>query len=131
MKRTEVAKDREKADGRRWFEKFVEVGQQVVSRAPFFFFCVLIIVVWAASYPFFHEVETWMAVIHTVASVISIVFLVLLQNSGRRAEEAAQEKLNVLADALSDLMESQAAHDPKLDAAIERLRSAVGLEEKH
>jgi hypothetical protein len=56
---------------------------------------------------------------------------VLLENSSRRGEEAAQEKLNVLAEALSDLMESQARKDPELQPAVERLRTAVGLEERH
>ena len=55
----------------------------------------------------------------------------LLENSGRRAEEAAQEKLNVLAEALADLMSSQARQDPTLEEAVVRLRDAVGLEERH
>ena len=37
----------------------------------------------------------------------------------------------MLAEALSDLMESQAQQDPKLQPAVERLRTAVGLEERH
>lgn len=72
-----------------------------------------------------------MAVIHTVSSVLSLLLLVLLENSGRRAEEAAQEKLNVLAEALSDLMESRAQDDAGLQKSVARLRDAVGLEERH
>ena len=60
--------------------------------------------------------------------MLSLLLLVLLENSSRRGEEAAQEKLNVLAEALSDLMASQARKDPELEPAIERLRDAVGLE---
>ena len=131
MERSDAAHDRKQDDGRNPFERFVEAIQQVVSRAPFFFVCVLIIVVWAVSVPLFADLKTWMAVIHTVSSVLSLLLLVLLENAGRRAEEAAQEKLNVLAEALSDLMESRAQDDPKLDEAVQRLRDAVGLEERH
>ena len=35
------------------------------------------------------------------------------------------------AEALSDLMESQARQDPELEDAVRRLREAVGLEERH
>ena len=98
MKRSDAARDREHDDGRNWFERFVEQAQQLVSRAPFFLICVCIIVAWAASLPLFGDVKTWMGLIHTVSSVLSLLLLVLLENSGRRAEEAAQEKLNVLAE---------------------------------
>jgi low affinity Fe/Cu permease len=131
MERSDAARDREHDDGRSWFELFVEQTQQVVSRAPFFFICVCIILAWAVSLPLFSDLKTWMATIHTVSSVLSLLLLVLLENSGRRAEEAAQEKLNVLAEGLSDLMESRSQDDPGLDDAVKRLRDAVGLEERH
>lgn len=131
MKRSEAARDRDQEDGRNLFERFVEHTQQLVSRAPFFFICVGIILAWGLSFPLFSDVKTWMSVIHTVTSVLSLLLLVLLENSGRRAEEATQEKLNVLAEGLSDLMESRAREDPKLNDAVNRLRDAVGLEERH
>jgi hypothetical protein len=56
---------------------------------------------------------------------------VLLENAGRRGEEAAQEKLNVIAEALADLMESRADDDPGLEESVRRLREATGLEERH
>ncbi|MDQ2788639.1 MAG: hypothetical protein M3Y73_02590 [Actinomycetota bacterium] len=55
----------------------------------------------------------------------------LLENAGRRAEEAAQEKLNVIAEALAELMTSEARTDPDLREAAERLRQAVALEKRH
>jgi hypothetical protein len=42
-----------------------------------------------------------------------------------------QEKLNVIAEALAALMDSRAADDPRLREAVEDLREAVGLEERH
>ena len=63
--------------------------------------------------------------------MLSLLLLVLLENAGRRSEEAAQEKMNVMAEALAALMESQARHDPGLDEAVSHLRKAVGLEERH
>jgi hypothetical protein len=49
-----------------------------------------------------------------------------------RAEEAAQEKLNVIIEVLAELMDSGAArNDSRLRDAAERLCEAVGLEVRH
>jgi len=131
MERSEAAATREHEDERGVFERFVEATYHVVSRAPFFGVCLAIVVVWLVSVPLWHDLKSWQVAIHTVSSVLSLLLLVLLENSSRRGEEAAQEKLNVLAEALSDLMASQARNDPELESAVDRLRDAVGLEERH
>ncbi|MDQ4055296.1 MAG: low affinity iron permease family protein [Actinomycetota bacterium] len=131
MHTREAAKDRPKQDGRAPFEKFVERVHQRVSRAPFFMVILVSLVLWAASYPLWPTSVKWELALHTGAAVLSLLLLVLLENAGRRAEESAQEKLNVLAEALSDLMSSRAEEDPELRKSVERLREAVGLEERH
>jgi low affinity Fe/Cu permease len=129
--RSEAAESRKKSDGRSPFEVFVEACYQVASRAPFFFVCLFIVVAWFVSVPWWVDLKAWQVAIHTVASVLTILLLALLQNAGRRSEEAAQEKMNVLAEALAALMASQAQHDPELDDAVRKLREAVGLEDRH
>ncbi len=129
--RSDAAESREKADGRGPFERFVEAVHDRVSRAPFFLLCAALVVAWAASFPLWSSAKSWQVAIHTVASVVTLLLLALLENSGRRAEEAAQEKLNVIAEALSDLMRSRAQDDPHLERSVRRLRDAVGLEERH
>ena len=118
-------------DQRSLFERFVEAAYLQVSRAPFFFVVVAIVVAWFASLPLWHDLAAWQVAIHTVASVTTLLLLALLENASRRSEEAAQEKLNVLAEALAALMQSRAVDDPKLTDAVEKLRAAVGLEERH
>ena len=129
--RSDAAESREKHDGRGPFEEFVEAVHDRVSRAPFFLLCAALVIVWAASFPLWSSAKSWQVAIHTVASVITLLLLALLENSGRRAEEAAQEKLNVIAEALSDLMSSRAQDDPHLEESVRKLRDAVGLEERH
>ena len=68
--------------------------------------------------------------IHTVASVLTLLLVALLENAGRRSAEAAQEKLNVIAEALAALMASRALEDDTVEEAATRLREAVGLEER-
>lgn len=128
---TERAAEPTTADDRSAFDKFVEASYQRVSRAPFFGVCAGIVVLWFASVPLWPDLKAWQVAIHTVASVISLLLLVLLENASRRAEEASQEKLNVIAEALSDLMLSRAQDDPDLDDAARKLRRAIGLEDRH
>lgn len=129
--RSNAAESRRKQDGRTPFEKFVEAVYERVSRAPFFVVCLGIVVAWAISFPLWSSAKSWQVAIHTAASVLSLLLLALLENAGRRSEESAQEKLNVLAEALAALMTSRAQDDPELDDAVRKLQEAVGLETRH
>ena len=131
MDRDEARSSRHEADGRGPFEKFAEAVYDQVSRAPFFAIIIASLVIWAASYPFWPSTTKWELALHTGSGILSLLLLVLLENAGRRSEEAAQEKLNVLAEALSDLMASRAQDDPGLEDSVRKLREAVGLEERH
>ena len=129
--RSNAAESRDKQDGRGPFERFVEAIYERVSRAPFFMVCLGIVVAWAVSLPFWSSLKSWEMAIDTFTSVLTLLLLALLENAGRRSEEAAQEKLNVLAEGLAALMDSHARQDPELDDAARRLRDAVGLEARH
>jgi low affinity Fe/Cu permease len=122
---------RKRGDDRSAFDRFVEAVYLKVSRPSFFFACAGVIVLWLVSAPLWADLKSWQYVIHTVASVLTLLLLALLENAGRRQEEAAQEKLNVLAEALAALMDSRAAEDPQLKDASRKLRESVGLEERH
>ncbi|MGH3899278.1 MAG: low affinity iron permease family protein [Pseudonocardiaceae bacterium] len=131
MERTEAAKTRARGDRRSLFDRFVETAYLRVSQAPFFFVCTGIVVAWLVSLPLWSDLKEWQTVIHTVGSVLTLLLVVLLENAGRRAEEASQEKINVIAEGLAELMASGARNDPDLQDAAKRLRDAVGLEERH
>lgn len=131
MDRKEAAESREKNDGLDPFERFVELSTRAISRPTFFAVVVAVVVVWAASFPLWKTTTKWELAIHTFGAVLSLLLLVLLENAGRRTDEAMHEKLNVLAEGLASLMDSRAADDPQLREAAENLREAIGLEERH
>jgi low affinity Fe/Cu permease len=126
-----AAASRAGADQRSRFDRFVEDTYLRVSRAPFFVGCVVLVGVWLLSAPLWADLKSWQTAIHTVISILTLLLIALLENAGRRAEESAQEKLNVIAEALAALMESRAIEDPDLKEAHKRLSDAVGLEERH
>jgi len=112
------------------FDRFAGWAAHMVSRAPFFAFCVVLILVWAPTVAFL-KFDTWQLIINTVTTIITFLMVALLQNTQTRNDQATQHKLNAIADALADLMghfEDHAGADIQED--IKELRDAVGLEKK-
>jgi low affinity Fe/Cu permease len=117
------------------FDRFAEASSNLVSRAPFFVFCVALVVVWAPTYPLIRNFDTWQLLINTPTTILTFLLVAVLQNSQRRAEIALQHKIDALADGLADLMEHFLGVDPEKDREdlsvdIDDLREAVGLEKR-
>jgi low affinity Fe/Cu permease len=104
-----------------WFDRFAGHASRIVSRAWFFAFCVLIVVVWAPSIALIHSISTWQLIINTLTTIITFLLVALLQNTQERSDNAMQTKLNAIADALSDFMKAQ-----NLEDDARELREAVG-----
>lgn len=108
------------------FDRFADVASRLVSRAPFFAACVLLVAIWAPSYFVFHDVDTWQLIINTATTIVTFLLVALLQNTQHRSDLAVQHKLNAIADALGDLMNSREG----MTEHVAELRAAVGLEER-
>ena len=112
------------------FDRFAERSAEFVSKAPFFAFCVVLVVVWAPSYFLVGDFDTYQLLINTPTTIITFLLVALLQNTQRRGEEAIHKKLDALADGIADLMRHFADEDNDLRREIEDLKAAVGLEEE-
>ncbi|MDQ1394544.1 MAG: hypothetical protein QOF30_3521 [Acidimicrobiaceae bacterium] len=112
-----------------FFDRFAGGASKIASRAPFFAFCVLLIVVWVPSISFL-KVDTWQLIINTATTIITFLLVALLQNSQTRNDQATQHKLNAIADGLADLMIRVADRyqDDDLHGEVQELKLAVGLE---
>lgn len=112
-----------------FFDRFAQEASAFFSRAAFFAACVLVVLLWATSYFLIRDLDTWQLIINTATTIVTFLMVALLQNSQTRADQALQGKLNAVADALADLMESQAGGSEQLERSTRELRQAVGLEE--
>ena len=110
-----------------FFDRFAETSSRFASRAPFFAFCVLLIVVWAPTFLVLKP-DTWQLVINTVTTVITFLMVALLQNGQTRNDQAMQHKLNAIADGLAVLMSHVKPGDADMRYDIAELKKAVGLE---
>jgi low affinity Fe/Cu permease len=122
-----------------FFDKFADRAAHFVSRAWFFVFCLALVVLWMPSLPLFGTVDTWQLVINTVTTCITFLLVALLQNTQWRGDKAINEKLDAIADGLSDTMESLAAvmdrldigdHEQRMLDQARELRETVGIEER-
>ena len=113
-----------------FFDRFAGHASDIASRAPFFAFCVLLVVIWAPSYFVLQDINTWQLIINTATTIVTFLLVALLQNSQTRSDHAVQHKLNAIADGLADLMEQfSEVHDlADMRDDIEELKLAVGLE---
>lgn len=114
-----------------FFDRFAGGASTLASRAPFFAFCLLLIIIWAPTISFLN-IDTWQLIINTATTIITFLMVALLQNSQTRNDQATQHKLNAIADGLADLMahQSRRDQDPGLDQDLRELRLAVGLEDR-
>jgi low affinity Fe/Cu permease len=112
------------------FDRFAGGAASVASRATFFAFCVLLILIWLPSFLLIGNIDTWQLVINTATTIITFLLVALLQNTQTRSDQAVQHKLNAIADALSDLMAHVSDKVPERDLSqdLTELRKAVGLE---
>jgi low affinity Fe/Cu permease len=107
-----------------WFDRFADKASKLASRAWFFAFCVLLVVIWAPSIVLLRNIDTWQLIINTATTIITFLLVALLQNSQERSDRAIQQKLNAIADSLADIMDNQ-----DMPNNARELRDAVGLED--
>ena len=81
-----------------WFDCFASAASLVASRATFFAFCVLLVIIWLPSYVLIQDLDLWQLIINTVTTIVTFLMVVLLQNSQTRNDQATQHKLNAIAD---------------------------------
>ena len=113
------------------FDRIAATVAALTSKAPFFVACLLLVLVWAGSFPLFSKPDTWQLVINTATTIVTFLLVALLQNTQHRSETALQHKLDAIADGLADLMEHQLDHDDvDLEHDIEELKDAVGLQRR-
>ena len=105
------------------FVRFSHLVAHAAGKPMTFAAACILILLWAVAGPIFQYSETWQLVVNTATTIITFLLVALLQNSQERADQAIQQKLNAIADSLSDLMESQNLPDDARE-----LRQAVGLE---
>jgi hypothetical protein len=123
-----------------FFDRFAERTSKVVSRAPFFALCLVLVGAWLVEGFVRVASDGWQAFlddkfqlqINTTTTIVTFLLVALLQNTQTRSERALHHKLDTIADGLADLMDhiAERGDDEDLRQDIVDLREAVGLEKR-
>jgi uncharacterized membrane protein len=122
-----------------FFDRVAGHVARVASQAPFFAFCVLLVMLWLFQGVIAVAVgggiskfasASYQLEINTTTTIITFLLVALLQNSQTREDQATQHKLNAIADGLADLMQhiSSGGEGADLRQDLVELRDSVGLE---
>ena len=107
-----------------WFSRFASSTAQVVGHPYMFLLAVVVLVIWAASGPFFHFSDTWQLIINTGTTIITFLVVFLIQNTQNRDAKALHLKLDELIrshhPANDDLIDIQKLSDEELDELEKR-----------
>jgi low affinity Fe/Cu permease len=91
------------------FSRFATWTARAAGHPAMFSSAVIVILVWAATGPFFKFSDTWQLVINTATTIVTFLMVFLIQNTQNRDSHAMQVKLDELIRA------SEGAHNALLD----------------
>jgi low affinity Fe/Cu permease len=94
-----------------------------MGRPLTFLICCLLVIIWAASGPFFHFSDTWQLVINTGTTIVTFLMVFLIQNSQNREGEALQAKLDELIRALDKAENRYIGLERRSEQEIAEMRS--------
>src|SRR4051812_39864359 len=78
------------------FTTFASKAAHAAGRPVAFALCLVVIVAWAASGPFFGYSDTWQLIINTGTTIVTFLMVFLIQNTQNRDGAAIQAKLDEL-----------------------------------
>jgi low affinity Fe/Cu permease len=78
----------------RAFTTFASTVSKWTGRPLAFVLCCVLVIVWAASGPFFGFSDTWQLVINTTTTIVTFLMVFLIQNTQNRDNAAIQAKLD-------------------------------------
>jgi low affinity Fe/Cu permease len=114
-------------DQRHWFDEVAEAASHHVSTGPFFAVTTAMLALWIVL-GFVHEFsDRWLNIGSTVMVVVTFVLLAILENAQRRSDKALHRKLNVLVQAMAEMLERDESRDRH---TADELRTAAGVEHR-
>jgi low affinity Fe/Cu permease len=115
-----------------WFQSFATQASIKVGTRWAFLAAILLIVVWAATGPFFRFSDTWQLVINTGTTIVTFLMVFLIQNTQNRDARAIHLKLDEVIRSIhqahNEMIDIEHLSDEELETLAkqyERFRKAV------
>jgi len=118
----------------KFFAKFANATAHVAGTPAVFLICVVVVLVWAVSGPFFGFSETWQLVINTGTTIVTFLMVFLIQRTQNKDSLAIQLKLDeivaVMAGASNRLIGCEDLNEEELHTLRRHYETLVELAKK-
>jgi low affinity Fe/Cu permease len=112
------------------FSRLSQAAARQAGRPATFATALFLVIVWILSGPFFGYSVTWQLVINTISSIVTLLMVLLIQNTQNRDTQAIQMKLDELIHknehARNDLIEIEKLTEVELAEVRESQREIHG-----
>ena len=115
----------------RFFNEAATKVAQATGRPMTFALCVLVVLAWAVSGPFFGFSDTWQLVINTGTTIVTFLMVFLIQNTQNRDTMAIQLKLAELIIAMKGVSNEFAVIEDLSDEELEKLHQQCRQQAEH
>ena len=109
----------------RWFSRFATRSSAFTGHWATFAVALLLVVLWAATGPFFHFSDTWQLMINTATTISTGLMVFLIQNTQNRDAAAIHLKLDELIRA------TEGADDALITAEDETQQELAALKKEY
>jgi low affinity Fe/Cu permease len=103
------------------FSRVAHWCADIMGTSKAFFVSCVIVVVWAATGPFFHYSDAWQLVINSAMNIITFLLVVLLQHTQNHDSKSIQLKLDELIRSVKTARNSMVDLEAMTDAELESL----------
>ena len=107
----------------KWFSHFASLAAHWARHYLAFLAAVVIIVIWAATGPFFKFSSTWQLVINTGTTIITFLMVFLIQNSQNRDAMAMHLKLDELLRAIQEADDEMMSAEEDDEKQLQKLKN--------
>jgi low affinity Fe/Cu permease len=115
------------------FSRFASRIARLVGHPYMFLVAVILLLLWAASGPFFHFSDTWQLLVNTSTTIVTFLVVFLIQNTQNRDAKAVHLKLDELirshSPAHNDMIDIENLSDEELEE-LERRYAAICKENR-
>ncbi len=117
-----------------YFRNFAKSFSDAVGSVWAFGIAVVVIIVWAATGPFFHFSDTWQLVINTSTTIVTFIMVFIIQNTQNRDSRALHLKMDEIIRSVKEARNSFVTWKNfrmrlvKLQEQFRRLEKVAGTE---
>jgi low affinity Fe/Cu permease len=105
------------------FRKLAVTTASAVGSPWAFLACVVLVLVWGLTGPYFHFSDTWQLVINTGTSIVTFLVVFLIQGAQNRDSRALHLKLDELLRAVAHARTSLVALESRTDDELDQLHN--------